>query len=77
MNMQVTHTPRVYSFVINLININGKNEMSFFFYMKLTKTIIIQSVIQRVGKWVVSNMDYGRSEKWCEFSRGQYYSVKL
>ena len=71
MNLQVLHTYTESSLVSNLTNINGKSGMRFF-PMKLTKTIIIQSVIQRVGKCVVSNMDYGKSEKWCKRCIGQY-----
>lgn len=71
MNLQVLHTYTESSLVSNLTNINGKNGMHFF-PMKLTKTVMIQSVIQRVRKCVVSNMDYGRSEKWCKRSLGQY-----
>lgn len=71
MNLQVLHTHTESSLVSNLTNINGKNGMCFF-PMKLTKTVIIQSVIQRVGKCVVSNTDYRRSEKWCKRSIGQY-----
>lgn len=45
MNLQVPpHTHTESSLVSNLTNINGKNGMCF--PMKLTKTVIIQSVIQ-------------------------------
>lgn len=37
------------------------------FPMKLIKTIIIQSVIRNVGKWLISNESYGRSGNTATF----------